>query len=101
MNTSNDRIFHFCSKIKPWNKITNLEYNDILWWNFARKTPFYEVLLFDRLNLISKANTNTVLKDKFTPLQYLFSIINSKDKKHKIICILGLKIKVKRGKINE
>ena len=35
-----------------------------------------------------------------TPLEFMFSITNTKDKTHKIITILGLTIKIKRSWFN-
>ena len=44
-NPKDGKILHFCSPQKPWNN------PDIFcatyWWNEAKKTPFYEILLQD------------------------------------------------------
>jgi len=45
----NAKILHFCSKFKPWNK-SDKNLWDIYWWQYARKSPFYEMILKDLYN---------------------------------------------------
>ena len=90
---------------------TNLENYRKEWLLRVHETRFYNYLfesvnkctqkisiLEDKMNLldsdfkIKRANQNV----KYTFLQKIFSIKNSYDKKHKIITILGIKIKFKR-----
>ena len=47
--------------------------------------------------IIKKYNKEFKLSDNFSILKTIFSIKNSFDKKHKIITILGIEIKIKRG----
>ena len=54
----------------------------------------YKLIYFLGLKIKQKYNTENY-KNFF---QYVFSIKNSCDRKHKIITILGIKIKIKRGK---
>ena len=37
------KILHFLGRYKPWKN--QLEYKAEIWWNYARKTPFYEDIL--------------------------------------------------------
>ena len=42
---NNPKILHYCSSIKPWyNPRRNKAY---IWWEYARKTPFYEHILLE------------------------------------------------------
>lgn len=38
-------IIHYTSSEKPWNELMHTYTSD--WWKYARKTPFYEILLKD------------------------------------------------------
>ena len=60
-----------------------------VWWEYICKTPFYDEAFDNFKNSIIK-------KEKLNFIQTIFSIKNSQDKKHKIITILGIKIKIKR-----
>ena len=51
LNPNEAKILHFCSPQKPWNDSTIFCASD--WWNYAKKTPFYEVL--------SKEITQTII----------------------------------------
>lgn len=42
----NPAIIHFTSKYKPWNSNKNENYDRF--WKYARKTPFYEEILYAR-----------------------------------------------------
>ena len=41
----NPYIIHYCSPRKPWN-MPSVEYSQIF-WHYARKTPFYEEIVFE------------------------------------------------------
>lgn len=45
---SNIYIYHWANQPKPWNS-PDLPYAD-LWWDYARKTPFYELILSRMVN---------------------------------------------------
>ncbi len=58
-------IIHFTSKYKPWNSNTNDNYERF--WLYARKTPFYEEILYARtqMQIINSAKfTDLYLKIK-------------------------------------
>lgn len=60
-------IVHYSDKIKPW-KNPNVPFAD-LWWNFARKSPYYEAILYNNiLNLSSKESVFTTLHTKINKL---------------------------------
>jgi len=52
------KIIHFCSQIKPWHATDILQAP--LWWEYARKTPWYESLLKNMLNKKQPASDNDV-----------------------------------------
>ena len=86
------KIMHYNSHLKPWNNTTLI--NAELWWKYARYTIFYETLLYKMIEkhlsqIVSTKNNISAKKI----LQSIFSITNSSDKKHKILTILGIKIK--------
>jgi len=41
---NNPKIIHFMGPVKPWN--TPQEDRAYKWWEYARRTPFYETILF-------------------------------------------------------
>ena len=88
----NPCIIHYSGKLKPWNK-PNIEYSDVF-WKYARKTPFYEEIIFSNIEK-AKSKKNGI---KYKPLEYIISLRNQKA--HKILTILGLKFKFKRKNIN-
>ena len=81
-------IIHWAGPEKPWLK-PNADYADRFWY-FARMTPFYEEMIYANIH-----KQNNTRKNK-TPslLQQIFSMRNKGE--HKIIRVLGIKIKVKR-----
>lgn len=85
-------IIHYTGKLKPWN--TRYQKQGVLgdlFWFYARKTFFYEeIILFNSIN-------NMCLTKKPSFAEILFSIKNvyRKEIKHKVITILGIKIKLK------
>ena len=128
-NLKNAYYLHFSGSLKPWHDSTT--YNAHLWWEYARKTPFYEEILsinnkhlldeqmilknqIDSLNeqvILLKEQTLNICVD-LSKLEYkinnkfyknfwerIFSVKNDKlnpDKIHKVITILGIKLKIKK-----
>jgi lipopolysaccharide biosynthesis glycosyltransferase len=111
----NPIIIHYTTHIKPWNyapKYWQLELMDI-YWHYARKTVFYEEIIFSsfaniinyKLNELEKQSKKSNKKkkakktvknaEKYTFLERIFSVKNSYKQgyKRKIITIAGLKIK--------
>ncbi len=88
------KYLHYTSDIKPWinPQIPNAE----IFWKYARKTPFYEEILFK--NIINVKNNIVKIKYK-NFFQRIFSIknISYNEKKYKVITILGIKIKNKKN----
>lgn len=74
-------IIHYANEEKPWQNsdMTLAKY----WWKYANQTPYKK--LFKK---------NIKIKRFF--IQNIFSIKNSYDRRHKIIRLLGIKIKFKR-----
>lgn len=69
-------------------------------FNFYNKHHRIEISLANMLMLLFNSNVPwkaDYLNSDLSLLQKLFSIKNSKDKKHKIITIAGIKIKIKKG----
>lgn len=56
-------IYHFISSFKPW-KYPNFKYSEIF-WEYARKTSFYEEILFNNLQETMPINSNSqILQNK-------------------------------------
>lgn len=103
---NNPKIIHYICK-KPW------EYVDIIYsekfWEYARKTPFYEIIIYS--NLIKKVQKTFLNNSNKQPnkqlekkpnknfyknfFERIFSVKNliQKNNKHKVVTILGIKIK--------
>ncbi|MBQ9246353.1 glycosyltransferase family 8 protein [bacterium] len=96
----NPQIIHYIYE-KPWVNLDII--NSEKFWEYARKTPFYESIIYS--NLIKKIqktlinNSNKKFYKNF--FERIFSVKNltQKNKKHKIITILGIKIKFLISKI--
>lgn len=75
----------------PW-KDSNLEQRgSFLWWEYAKETTFYEYFL------LNATNSNKQQREKgYSLAEKIFSIKNSRDRKHKILTVLGLKFKIKK-----
>lgn len=63
---SDCKIIHYADKIKPWNKASYL-YE--IWWEYAKKTEFYEILLYNFIwenkdNKAEMLKSNILIKDK-------------------------------------
>ena len=51
------KIIHYATYIKPWQN-PYLPWAHI-WWNVARKTPFYEEILYQNISALSPHNTDS------------------------------------------
>lgn len=69
---SNAGIIHYAAHPKPWWEAT-VDLSDI-WWEYARKTPFYEEILSRMVNF---QTANKEQDSKQTQLLYVASNINS------------------------
>ena len=49
INWDNAKIIHFCSHQKPWTRVQDKGVLDILWWEYAKKSPFYDEIILSRL----------------------------------------------------
>ncbi|MBO5038346.1 MAG: glycosyltransferase [Alphaproteobacteria bacterium] len=83
---SNLHILHFCSRFKPWQRSFEERYDDI-WWKYARKSPFYEIILRDFLTGERESQFRQIFtyrKDKLKYLRYkiLSKITFGKMRKH-------------------
>ena len=93
-------IYHYDGPIKPWHFLPDLKTNIIkyidIWWDYARKTPFYDELLknckyqtkeslYDmKLNTILKKYNQTKKKIKFIKKVLNKNFYKQADKEHKI-----------------
>ena len=58
-------VIHFLTKNKPWNSYKNPL--NFIWWEYARKTPFYEQILYNMTNnLIQTKLKNIKNKKKYS-----------------------------------
>ncbi|MBR6098460.1 glycosyltransferase family 8 protein [bacterium] len=81
---NNPKFIHYCGPKKPWN--TQKTYNSEKFWEYARRTPFF-----------SKTKKSGKKKLKPVPIyQKIFSVKNSTDKRHKVLTIMGVKIKFRK-----
>lgn len=89
------KIIHYAGAYKPW-KQPELYYSEYF-WKYARKTPFYEEILYKNMEQFMDRKLN---KPPFfkTLLQNIFSIKNTTDGNHKVITILWIRLKIKRGR---
>lgn len=53
-------IIHYITGEKPWN-YPNQDMAEI-WWQYARKTPFYEEVLFKNISILQKPVINNITK---------------------------------------
>lgn len=84
---NNPLIIHYADKVKPWNNPFTIM-SDI-WWKYARKSCFYS----DIIGTLIKSYVGENMKNL---IQNIFSVKNEGN--HKIIRILGIKIKLKGRK---
>ena len=82
-------IVHYVSH-KPWKNELSLAQKDFM--DIANKTMFSK-----KINETLQRNIKDEIEPKkLSTIQKIFSITNSNGRKHKIITILGIKIKIKR-----
>lgn len=91
------KFLHFSGTKKPWQYPDS--YNSDLFWQYARKTLFYEEIIYKNTRTI--ISPITIIKEsKFYKnfIQRIFSIKNLQiaNKKFKVFTILGIKIKFKK-----
>ena len=84
------KIVHYADKIKPWSNPSVILAT--LWWKYARKSVFFKLIIFKIIE------NRVILKGSFM-LQKIFSVKN--EDIHKVITVLGIKIKVKNRKLTE
>ncbi len=82
-------IIHYTTSKKPWNTV-GVEHADIF-WHYARKTPFYEEILFNNIKKASLPKNN---KMDYHFLERILSIKNRGQ--HKVLTILGIRFKIRR-----
>lgn len=88
---SNPRIIHYVDKNKPWLSFTEayVEY----FWHYAKKTPFYEIMILPLLNCNGvtskdyKQEIQAVLKYRKNVLNYwrcriMYNLASKKKRKH-------------------
>ena len=103
---SDIKILHYTGwkNRKPWSRGHIHQRASYLWWKYARLTAFYEHFIMNDLVELSKktppkkkSKKKTKLKPKKLSIgEQIFSIRNSEDKKHKILKLLNLKIKIRK-----
>jgi lipopolysaccharide biosynthesis glycosyltransferase len=81
----NPFILHYCSCIKPWNEPNRP--NAHYFWKFARKTPFYELLMIEvmRYNVQSLQTPNNIISDEMILLMMNKNVIYRKYYKYKLL----------------
>ena len=80
----NPKIIHFAGSRKPW--LGSIVKYSPIYWKYSKKTPFFNKNIYKAYK-----------KEKFKNFyQSFFALLNKGD--HKIIQILGIKLKVKRNK---
>ena len=91
----NPYFLHFSGSIKPWHNPASL--NAELFWQYARKTPFYEEIIYR--NTKSNNIVNTIAQFYSNEWQRIFSIrnLNANGKTFKVFTIFGIKIKIRKG----
>ena len=92
---SDIKILHYTGHkcIKPWSDYSGLQRGGYLWWEYARKTTFYEQLLFKTIDTGLKEE-----KRKNSKIQKIFSLRNE-SRRYKVLTILGKKFYFKRFKV--
>jgi len=89
-------IIHYASPVKPWNYPEN--YLAEYWWKYTRLTPFYEEILKKMTdNSAEKSIVSHLEKIPQTRfIEQIFSLKNSNNKKHKVLTLLGIQLKIRR-----
>ena len=90
----NPKYLHFSGWLKPWKDPST--YNADLFWEYAKKTPFYEEIIYKNTKFI-QVPMPILEKQKFYKnfLQRIFSVKNLRtpNKTYKVFTILGIKFK--------
>lgn len=87
----NPKIVHYAGGMKPWK---NPElYLSEYFWKYARQTVFYEEIIYKNIQSLSCDK-----RKKGFSFTSIFSIDGGKNKRHTVITILGIKLKIKKGK---
>ena len=75
----NPFILHYCSDIKPWNEPSwpNAHY----FWKFARKTPFYEIMI----NVLPLYTSNGIISEEMILIMMNKNAIYIKYYKYKLL----------------
>ena len=82
------KIIHYAGAQKPWNTYKEIHHENI-WWKYYKKSPWGKNYILKRTQ-IWFSSKNGFLKI----FRKIFSIVN--EGKHKVITVLGLKIKYRR-----
>ncbi|WP_300754294.1 DUF4422 domain-containing protein [uncultured Brachyspira sp.] len=91
---NNYKILHYCGEIKPW---THPSYpKSYIWWEYARKTPFYEEIIYKNTNV---QNIQNIMESRFSIGDFILSFVNKDDTF--IITFLGINIKIKKKELNQ
>ena len=98
------KIFHYTGwkGVAPWKDIDYKQRAAYLWWHYARKTAFYEMFVMNCIpkpQIIYRTLSSTSKKISFQ--EQIFSVKNQihGNTKHKVLTILGIKIKFKKRSI--
>ena len=75
---NNPFVIHYANQPKPWSN-PNISYAD-KWWEIARKTPFYEIIL-QRMSYEQSSYISFTTLDHFSRIMFPFKWLN---KVHKI-----------------
>lgn len=78
---NNPFVIHYANQPKPWSN-PNISYAD-KWWEIARKTPFYEIIL-QRMSYEQSSYISFTTLDHFSRIMFPFKWLN---KVHKICYI--------------
>ncbi|TKZ35798.1 hypothetical protein EZH24_03380 [Brachyspira catarrhinii] len=84
----NPKIIHYCDIYKPW-KSPELELANI-WWQYARKTSFYEDIIYNN----ATNNHYNITNNRFSIADFILSVENSNN--YITIMILGIKLTIKK-----
>ena len=92
---NNPKILHYAGYQKPW---THPHYaKSYIWWEYARKTPFYEEIIYKNTNINTinnVSNIKNITDRRFSIADFIFSIFNNESLTE--FTILGIKIKLKK-----
>ncbi|EEQ0769197.1 glycosyltransferase family 8 protein, partial [Campylobacter jejuni] len=83
----NINIYHFISQYKPWlyPYIPNAD----IWWKYAKKTPFYEEILFNNISKMSSNETYGAVEKVKAHLSYKLGkeLLSIKENKLKVLIL--------------